>query len=211
MPFIAIALIVAAALGGGTSFAAQSALPGDALWGFKVGVNENVRAALAAEGKAQADFDLSAIEERMREAAALAAKGRLNAEVQADIQGNFGAHAESVQKQILRLQEKGDYAAAADVAARFQATVATHATALANAKARASTNANANAQAVLGNLINKVQTTLDTASSLSADASAEAASSSSAGANANVQTGTSVQGGAGGINVNSETGVEVGN
>src|SRR3989344_4741210 len=178
MPFIAIALIVAAALGGGTSIAAQSALPGDALWGFKVGVNENVRAALAAEGKAQADFDLSAIEERMKEAAALAANGRLNAEAQADIQGNFGAHAESVQKQILRLQEKGDYAAAADVAARFQATVATHATALANAKA----------QAVLGNLINKVQTTLDTASSLSADASAEAASSSSAGANANVQT-----------------------
>src|SRR3989338_8217274 len=115
MPFIAIALIVAAALGGGTS---------------------------------------------------LAANGRLDAEAQTGLESNFSAHAGSVQKQITRLQEKGDYAAAADVAARFQATVATHATALANAKARASTNANANAQAVLGNLINKVQTTLDTASSL---------------------------------------------
>jgi len=207
MPFIAIALIVAAALGGGTSLAAQSALPGDALWGFKVGVNENVRAALAAEGKAQADFDLSAIEERMREAAALAANGRLDAEAQTGLESNFSAHTGSVQKQITRLQEKGDYAAAADVAARFQATVATHATALANAKARASINANANAQAVLGNLINKVQATLDTASSLSA----EAASSSPAGANANIQSGTNVKSGAGGININSETGIEAGN
>ena len=207
MPFIAIALIVAAALGGGTSFAAQSALPGDALWGFKVGVNERIAETMAVGEKAKADADISHAQTRLEEAAKLAAEGRLDASAQAKIQGNFDAHTRAVAERVAALQAKGDYAAAADVAARFQATVATHATALANAKARASTNANANAQAVLGNLINKVQATLDTASSLSA----EAASSSPAGANANIQSGTNVKSGAGGINVNSETGIEAGN
>ena len=207
MPFIAIALIVAAALGGGTSFAAQSALPGDALWGFKVGVNERIAETMAVGEKAKADADISHAQTRLEEAAKLAAEGRLDASAQAKIQGNFDAHTRAVAERVAALQAKGDYAAAADVAARFQATVATHATALANAKARASINANANAQAVLGNLINKVQATLDTASSLSA----EAASSSPVGANANIQSGTNVKSGAGGINVNSETGIEAGN
>lgn len=207
MPFIAIALIVAAALGGGTSFAAQSALPGDALWGFKVGVNERIAETMAVGEKAKADADISHAQTRLEEAAKLAAEGRLDASAQAKIQGNFDAHTRAVAERVAALQAKGDYAAAADVAARFQATVATHATALANAKARASTNANANAQAVLGNLINKVQATLDTASSLSA----EAASSSPVGANANIQSGTNVKSGAGGININSETGIEAGN
>lgn len=183
MPFIAIALIIAAAIGGGTSVAAQNALPGDALWGFKVGVNENVRAALAPEGKAQADFDISAIETRMEEASKLAAEGRLDASAQADLEANFGAHAQNVKKQVEKLQAKGDYSAAADVAARFQATVAAHASGLAEAQSHVSGNASANAQAVLSNLINKVQATLDVASNLSADASAQAA--------ANADTGTS--------------------
>ena len=207
MPFIAIALIVAAALGGGTSLAAQSALPGDALWGFKVQVNERIAETVAVGEKAKADADISHAQTRLEEAAKLAAEGRLDASAQAKIQGNFDAHTRAVAERVAALQAKGDYAAAADVAARFQATVATHATALANAKARASINANANAQAVLGNLINKVQATLDTASSLSA----EAASSSPAGANANIQSGTNVKSGAGGININSETGIEAGN
>lgn len=230
MPFIAIALILAAAIGGGTSVAAQNALPGDALWGFKTAVNEQLQAALAPEGTAQANFDISAIEERMKEAAKLTADGRLNAETQADVEDNFDAHAKSVQEQIAKLQEKGDFADAADVAARFQATVAKHAAALAEAKAHASTNENANAQEALGNLINSVQDTLDEANSISEDAdkqeaehgdnNAEATSSDSGrGQNESedsagktkgtrIQTGTSVQGGAGGIKVDNETGAE---
>lgn len=180
MPFIAIALLIAAALGGGASVAAQNSLPGDALWGFKVGINENIEAALAAEGKAQADFDIAAIETRMNEASRLAADGRLDAGAQAQIEANFDAHAASVQAQIERLQVKGDYSGAADVAARFQATVAAHASALAGAKANASANTNASAQASLSKLIGKVQATLDTANTLSAEASTEAAANADA-------------------------------
>ena len=123
MPFIVIALLLAAAIGGGTSLAAQRALPGDALWGFKVGVNENIEAALATEGKAQADFDIGAIQARLDEASKLAASGQLDANAQADVEINFDAHAKSVAEQIAKLQERGDYATAADVAARFQAVL----------------------------------------------------------------------------------------
>jgi len=223
MPFIAIALILAAAIGGGTSIAAQNALPGDALWGFKTSINENVQAALAPEGKAQADFDIGAIDERMNEAAKLAAGGRLNADTQADVETNLDGHAKSVAEQIAKLQEQGDYATAADVAARFQAAVAARIAGLTNAQAHASTNENANAQTVLGNLIDKVQKTLDDANEISADASTKEAehpesesgddkgrgnATSSSKTEVKVQTGTSVQGGAGGIKVDSETGAE---
>jgi broad specificity phosphatase PhoE len=127
MHFIVIALVIAAAIGGGTSVAAQSALPGDALWGFKVGVNETVGAALAAEGKAQADFDLQVLEARLKETSMLSAEGRLSAEAKAEATANFDAHAKNVAAQIEQLERQGDFKAAADVAARFQATLATHA------------------------------------------------------------------------------------
>lgn len=44
MPFIAIALVAALALGGGLSVAAQGAQPGDALYPYKTTVNDNVQA-----------------------------------------------------------------------------------------------------------------------------------------------------------------------
>lgn len=225
MPFIAIALLLAAAIGGGTSVAAQNALPGDALWGFKVGVNESVGAALAPSGKAQADFDIAAMESRMKEATTLAANGKLSADAKADVETNFEAHAKSVQAEIAKLEDSGDYSGAADVAARFQAAVATHASALADANGSATAEVKAN----LGDLIAKVRGTLDAASTLSAKASADAAANAEAtahsdtqaagqdttqGSNASsgvqVHTGTSVQGGTGGIKVDSQTGSTIG-
>lgn len=164
MPFIAIALIVAAAIGGGTSVAAQNALPGDALWSFKININEKVGAAIAPEGKAQANFDIAALEARMKEASALAADGRLHAQAQAHIEANFEAHARNVALQIEKLQDKGDFEAAAEVAARFQAAVATNASALVDADIQDATT-----------LLSKVRGTLEAASSISADASLRAA------------------------------------
>jgi len=166
MPFIAIALIVAATLGGGVSVAAQNALPGDALWGFKVAVNENVQGAFAVSQKAKADWDIALVAARLAEANTLAAEDRLSAGAQADIQSNFDAHARNVAEHVARLQERGDWDVAADVAARFEAAVATKSSALVEARA--------NAKEVLGVIIGKVQATLDVASDLSADASAKA-------------------------------------
>lgn len=209
MPFIAIALIIAAALGGGAATAAQGSLPGDALWGFKVNVNERVETALSFSEEAKANADLRAIEARLKEAAELNAKGRLSADVRAQIEDNFDARVESVESHIERLQAQGDFAAAADVAARFQATIARHAAVLAEAEANVSANASATAKAVLGSLVERVRATLDVASDISAEASAEAAThpSTSTGSdnntnatgsvNADINADANVRGGAG--------------
>ncbi len=209
MPFIAIALLVAAAIGGGTSIAAQSALPGDALWGFKVGVNENIQAALAAEGKAQADFDIAAIEARLHEARELAAQARLGVDAQADIETNFEQHAASVAQQIAKMHADGDFSAAADVAARFQAAIATGGSALseANAGADVSTEAKAEAKARVNTLLNRVHTALETASSLSAQASIDAAANGSASGSTG---GSGSSSGSGSVNSNANVDVNVG-
>lgn len=180
MPFIAIALLLAAAIGGGTSVAAQHALPGEALWNFKVGVNERIGAALAASAEAQAHFDIAVIEARMQEAAKLAAEEKLTAETKASLEENFELHAKSVQEQIAKLESDGNYATAAETAARFQAAVASNASTLAEANNAA--DAQAEVKAHLGALITKVRGTLDTASTLSANASAKAAANATASA-----------------------------
>ena len=106
---------------------AQGSLPDDALWSFKTGVNENVGAALAPEGAAQANFDIAAIRSRIKEAGLLSAKNKLSPAVKAKIDANFEAHAKSVQTQIEKLQQKGDYGAAAEMANIFQAALADNA------------------------------------------------------------------------------------
>lgn len=124
MPFIAIALVVAAALGGGTAAAAQASLPGDALWGFKVRVNEGLAGALSASDTAKADWDLNTIKTRLGEAQRLSAKGELTADVQADIAANLKSHGEGIKATIARLQADGNTEAAASIAARYQAQLA---------------------------------------------------------------------------------------
>ncbi len=212
MPFITIALLIAAALGGGASVAAQNSLPGDALWGFKVGVNENIQAALAADGKAQADFDIGAIETRMKEAATLSSEARLTADVRADIESNFDAHVKSVQEQVAKLEAKGDYSAAADVAARFQATIASNASVLSDAGAKTESSAEASAEvkasvrSSLEGLMLKVRGTLDSASALSAEASAKAAANADTGTTASTSNSGSGAGTSGGAAGTVETG-----
>jgi hypothetical protein len=181
MPFIAIALVLTATLGGAVSVASQNALPGDALYGFKVGVNENIQSSLAFDDKSKADFNIAKAEIRLEEAAKLSSEGRLDANAQARIEQNFEAHAKNTATLIAKLQEKGDYAIAADVAARFQASVAKQASALAQAKA----SANAEGETTLTILVNRVHATLDIASDLSAEASAKASVESSVKASAN--------------------------
>jgi len=114
MPFIVIALMLAAVIGGGTSIAAQSALPGDALWGFKVVINERL----------QPSNDIAAIQTRLQEAKELSEQGKLNAKERADILSNIDEHAAAVEKQINNSRSIGDYTTAAALATNLQAALA---------------------------------------------------------------------------------------
>lgn len=223
MPIIAIALLIAAALGGGVSAAAQSSLPGDALWGFKTTVNENVQGAFAAGDEAKANWDISVASARLDEAQKLAAQGKLNAQAQADITANLDEHAQDVADRIAKLQADGKASTAAQLAARFQAALANRSSAV----AQASAGLKADAQAEVEPFLAGVRGTLDAAANLSADATVQAEhedatssdsendGSDDSGASVQVNTGTSVRGAgsgqtSGGIHTDSETGATVG-
>lgn len=170
MPIIAVALVIAAALGGGTAYAAQTSLPGDPLWNFKTTVNESVQGALQSGDKAKADWDITVAADRLDEAQKLAAQGRLDPQAQAAITANFDAHAHDLAMRVERLQADGKTIQAADVATRFQAQLAEDA---ANVRASATSTTETNIEPFLSNL----RGTLDAAASLSAKASADAESS----------------------------------
>lgn len=91
LPILAAVLIVAV-LGGGTAYAAEGALPGDALYSVKVHVNEPIAEALAVTPKEQATVNANIATERLNEAQQLAAKGRLSTTTAVHLEANYEAH-----------------------------------------------------------------------------------------------------------------------
>lgn len=124
MPLIVITLVLASVIGGATSIAAQSALPGYALWHFKTGVNERIESALIPNGTIQADFDISTIETRIQESEKISKSYQITDKVRSEVEKNIAEHADSALLQITELQKNGDYMDAADMASRLQAALA---------------------------------------------------------------------------------------
>ncbi len=126
MAVIAMSLLFAMLIGGGVSLVAQTALPGEPLWNFKILINEGLQDALVQEPRAQALFDISAIEARLQESEVLHSYSRLTDRIKEKSIENIATHAQSVEAQIGALSTRGDYLAAADIAARFQAVLVKH-------------------------------------------------------------------------------------
>ena len=81
---IIVALLIALALGAGVSFSANDALPGDGLYAVKVGVNERLREAFAADDAARARVHAELAGRRLDESETVAAGATLRAEIAAD-------------------------------------------------------------------------------------------------------------------------------
>jgi hypothetical protein len=93
----ALSLIVAVFVSSaGLSYAAEGALPGDLLYPIKTHVNEPVAGALAISTSAKAEWAMGVAGQRVKEAATLAAEGRLSTTTQEALQVNFQEHAEEV-------------------------------------------------------------------------------------------------------------------
>jgi hypothetical protein len=86
------ALMLVVFAGGGTAYAAQGALPGEALYPVKIYVNENVQGALAISPQAKVSYNTSIAQTRLQEAQMLAAQGRLDATTSAQIESNLNQH-----------------------------------------------------------------------------------------------------------------------
>lgn len=122
MPVL-IAIIIL--LAGGTSFAAEKSLPGDALYPVKVHVNEEVRGWATLSEEAKANWDAALASRRLNEAEQLAAESRLNAETRAQLEANFQAHSDRVQARIEKFEDK-KADRAAEIISNFETSLNAH-------------------------------------------------------------------------------------
>lgn len=103
---VALSLVLVVLVGSGTAYAAQGALPGGALYPVKIYVNEAVAEVLAVSDEAKLSLHTSLAQERLEEAETLAAEGRLDATVTAQIETNFEGHVAEADKLAQALEER---------------------------------------------------------------------------------------------------------
>ncbi len=121
-----IAIIIALMLGGGTSFAAENALPGDVLYPIKIHVNENVQELVAVSDEAEAKVQAKLAARRLEEAEKLAVNGRLNAETSADLKARFEDHSGKSKEHQTKVKEGNNADAAANISSDTEVSLGTH-------------------------------------------------------------------------------------
>ena len=92
-PVAAVLVLAVFVSSAGVSYASENALPGDVLYPIKIRVNEPVKGALAVSASAKTAWAMDVAGERVKEAATLAAEGRLNSKTQDELQVDFERHA----------------------------------------------------------------------------------------------------------------------
>ncbi len=117
--FAAIAVVLTLALGGGV-YAAEGAVPGDALYPVKVSVNEEVRERLSLSGESKAHWNARVAERRLEEATELSVKGALPAEVEARLKLAFEEKVDAIEKKIAELKAEGKTEEAAKLSSRLE-------------------------------------------------------------------------------------------
>lgn len=92
------AILIALMISGGTTFAAQSALPGDFLYPVKVEVNENIKSVFTFGADAEAELQADLLAERVTEVETLQARGELTAEESIAIANRMRAQSNEVRE-----------------------------------------------------------------------------------------------------------------
>ena len=122
MPIILLLLM----LGGGTSFAANSALPGDVLYPVKVHVNENVKSAFTFGASANGRVEAEHASERLSETEKLAIEGEISVEKKEKIKESFSAHANKVKKIVADMEIEGDVEGSLSVNSDLESKLQAH-------------------------------------------------------------------------------------
>ncbi len=86
------------------SYLAERAVPGDALYAIKVGVNEEVRSTMARGSYEKVVWETERLNRRIAEARLLASEGRLTEEVGAQVASAVKEHTDNARKEIENLQ-----------------------------------------------------------------------------------------------------------
>ncbi|MEK7098539.1 MAG: DUF5667 domain-containing protein, partial [Patescibacteria group bacterium] len=131
---IAAALVLVLVFGSGVSYAAENALPGDALYSIKTYVNEPTRLALASGAEAKAEIQIEFAERRIEEATILAAEGRLDENTEGELAVAFESHAASAAEHMTAADED-DSSTSVELASRFETRLVAHEKILAEVEA----------------------------------------------------------------------------
>ncbi len=130
--FVPLAVILILVLFGGTSFAANYALPGEALYSVKVNLNEEVESWMALSPNANARFEAVKAERRLKEVEKLTVqKKKITPKAKAQIKENFAKNAQNVKKIVAEIEASGDTNEAAEVKAEFEDKLEAHSVVLA--------------------------------------------------------------------------------
>ncbi len=124
VPALSLAILLIAT--GGTSLAAESALPGDFLYKVKLGLNEQVRGLTAVTPEAKAKFALEVTDRRLKEVALLSSKGLLNAETSSIIQSELLKQAGQIKNQVASLVSTNNIKSAQEISLNFESSLRAH-------------------------------------------------------------------------------------
>lgn len=114
-------------VGIGTSYAAETALPGDPLYAIKVGVTEPIQGVLNVSPVARAEWNTALLSRRLEEAATLASKGGLNDINRAVIESQIESNAHDVNLSLEKLKSSDTgVVAAASVESDLEASLVGH-------------------------------------------------------------------------------------
>lgn len=122
---IAASLVLVLVVGSSVSYAAEGALPGDALYSVKTNINEPVKVALASSAEEKAEVEIELAERRIQEATALVADDRLDEITEAKLAVALDTHAEAAAV-IMEEIDKDDASAGAELSTRFETRLRAH-------------------------------------------------------------------------------------
>lgn len=121
-----VAVPMALAVSAGVVFAAQSALPGDLLYGLKVGVIEKVQTGLVFSGQQKAKLDAAFAVRRLEEGEALARQNKLAGELKNELSSHFEEQSAKLMDDINSLKKEHDEATAAEIDSSFAQSLKVH-------------------------------------------------------------------------------------
>lgn len=121
--YLTIFLMMFATMSGGMASAAETSLPGDVLYDFKVNVMEPAGVVLSFGSQAKAKLVAKFAERRLAEAATLAAQGRLDRVKAEEIKVRFEKHAEAFSVLEKKVELNGNPQAAKDAQNNFDESV----------------------------------------------------------------------------------------
>lgn len=110
----------------GISYAAESSVPGDVLYPFKVGVNEQVQGFFHFDSKSKAQWEIDRIQRRLEEAETLKGKGKLDIKTKHELKEELKINTKIVEEHIKDLRAEGEEDAAAEIESSFDTLFTIH-------------------------------------------------------------------------------------